>query len=121
MPTQPPAGGARIVGAGEHVLSPAGVQGQLEARVAVHVGDGAKRVEVLSREHVQVDIDDAVDSANGSLFCFADGYGWAMELAWFIPAAAQVELSRSRVLFFSFVRCVRIAYYMVQGPSRGGV
>jgi hypothetical protein len=80
------------------MLSPAGVQGQLEARVAVHAGDGAKReghLEVLSCEHVQVDIDDGtMRSILLMVFfvLFANCYGWAMGLAWFITAAAQVEI-----------------------------
>jgi hypothetical protein len=80
------------------MLSPAGVQGQLEARVAVHAGDGAKReghLEVLSCEHVQVDIDDGtMRSILLMVFfvLFANCYGWAMGLAWFFTAAAQVEI-----------------------------
>lgn len=94
MPAQPPAAGTHIVEVGEHTHTPAGVQGQLEARVAVHVREGTKwegNLEVMWREHVHVDIDDAVVSANGILSCFARGYGPGD----FTPAAAQMELSRS--------------------------
>jgi hypothetical protein len=66
---------------------------------------------------------DAVDSVNGFFFfLFANCYGWAMGLAWFITAAAQVELSRSCQLtqkstFFFF--CLLSANSMLRGTTPG--
>jgi hypothetical protein len=107
------------------MLSPAGVQGQLEARVAVHAGDGAKReghLEVLSCEHVQVDIDDGT-MRSILLMIFLSCLPIAMDGPWDLRGSSlqphrwrSCQLTQKSTFFFF---CPLSANSMLRGTTPG--